>query len=54
MKNVLLLVLVFVMLGFFAIFGIDREVARRDYADGNEATNCIFKMNCDHFNNLLD
>lgn len=34
------------------IFGIDREVARQQYESKGGSSQCIFKVNCDHFNNL--
>lgn len=36
----------------FLLACIDREVARQDYLKGDKAEDCIFKFNCDHFNNM--
>lgn len=43
-----------ILLGF--TFGLDRELARRDYAKAVEKqpiTGCIFRYNCDFYTKLL-
>ena len=45
-----IIAVIFVVVFFLA--SIDREVARQDYLNGDKATDCIFKFNCDHFNNM--
>lgn len=53
MKNWKDFLILGVIVGFVAvaiIFGIDRELARRDYVNGDMATACIFEANCDHYN----
>ena len=39
------------LLGLLALYGIDRECARRDYESGQKAVDCIFEQNCAYFNN---
>lgn len=41
------------------VFGFDREMARREYERYNSSQNeqivgCVFKANCNYYNNLLD
>lgn len=38
------------LLGLLALYGIDRECARRDYESGQKAVDCIFESNCNHYN----
>lgn len=39
-----------VFLGLLALYGIDREVARREHENGLEAVDCIFESNCRFYN----
>jgi hypothetical protein len=32
-------------------FGVDRELARRDFVKGEKAVGCIYTINCDYYNN---
>jgi len=47
--EVLTVVLFSVLLLFVSIFGIDSEVARRDYVETGKAEGCIFSINCDRY-----
>jgi len=38
------------LISFLFIYGIDRELARRDYESGQEAIDCIFESNCEYYN----
>lgn len=38
------------LLGLLALYGIDRECARRDYESGQKAVDCIFESNCNYYN----
>lgn len=38
------------LLGLLALYGIDRECARRDYESGQKAADCIFDSNCKFYN----
>jgi hypothetical protein len=38
------------LIAFLFIYGIDRELARRDYESGQEAIDCIFESNCEYYN----
>lgn len=42
--------LVCVFIVFAILFCYDREEARKQYAAGDRATECIFQANCDHYN----
>lgn len=49
-----------VFIGFCVVAGLDREQARRDYLkvinhedDMVSVDGCIFKFNCDYYNNML-
>jgi len=51
-------ILFVVFIGFCALAGLDREMARRDYLDAkaygdHSIEDCIFKFNCDHYNEML-
>lgn len=32
-------------------FGLDRELARRDFEKGEKAVGCIYTINCNYYNN---
>ena len=57
MKNFLIGIVVVGAMLVAALYGIDREVARRDFVYKTELTTdisgCIFQSNCDHYNKLL-
>ena len=40
-------------LGLLALYGIDRECARRDYESGQKALDCIFESNCRFYNDQM-
>ena len=51
-------ILFVVFIGFYFLAGLDREKARLDYLEAkeygdNSIEGCIFKFNCDYYNNLL-
>lgn len=53
-------ILISLLIIFFVVLGWDREQARQDYLKAKIGENdmvkvegCIFKMNCDYYNNLL-
>ena len=51
-------ILFVVFIGFCVFAGLDREKARQDYLEAIEygdksIEGCIFKFNCDYYNNLL-
>lgn len=58
MKDLVVCVLFAITFMFALLFGIDREMARRDYIARSdlrdEITGCIFDMNCRHYNKLLN
>ena len=51
-RMVLLIVASAVCLLTAGLYGIDREMARQDYNEGNWAEHCIFQSNCDYYNSL--
>ena len=57
MKNLLACILIDGLVLFGAFYGIDREIARRDYVAKTDLTSqingCIFKSNCEYYNKLL-
>lgn len=59
MKNIITIIIGF-GIALCIVLGMDREMARQDYlkvvnheSDMRVVDNCIFKINCDHYNNLL-
>lgn len=52
MRVYLYIVLSAIWLVFCGLYGIDREMARQDYLDGQWADHCIFQSNCDYYNSL--
>ena len=41
------------LIAFLALYGIDRECARRDYESGQKAVDCIFESNCKFYNDQM-
>ena len=59
MNNIITFIIGF-GIAFCIVLGLDREMARQDYLkvvnhelDMVSVDGCIFKMNCDYYNNLL-
>jgi len=50
MKDFFIFGVIVVLAIIVALFGIDREQARRDYVNGDEVTGCIFQSNCNYYN----
>ena len=48
--NVILAMIAGAMLGLFALFLVDYAIAQRERERGEKAVDCIFKQNCDYFN----
>lgn len=57
MKDLIVCILFAITFMSALLFGIDREIARRDYIARSdlrdEITGCIFDTNCLHYNKLL-
>ena len=53
-KNIVVGIIIGILLSVMALYGIDREVARRDWNNDGYTENCIFDTNCEHFNELED
>ena len=58
--KLLFYVLLVGLIGLVTLFGLDREIARRDYlsivnheSDLVSVDGCLLKMNCDYYNDLL-
>lgn len=47
-----LYILMVAMIILLFTFGIDREIARKDFNKYGGSANCLFKINCAYFNNL--
>ena len=61
MKHVLVTILFAITFFAAMAYGIDREMARRDYvsmfdisSSNGEIKGCWFQSNCDHYNELLE
>ena len=59
MKNIITII-IGLGIAFCIVLGLDREMARQDYlkvvnheSDMASVDGCLFKMNCDYYNNLL-
>lgn len=59
MQNIITIIIGF-GIAFCIVLGFDREMARQDYlrvvnheSDMFSVDGCIFKFNCDYYNNLL-
>lgn len=58
--KLLFYVLLVGLIGLVTLFGLDREIARRDYlsivnheSDLVSVDGCLLQMNCDYYNNML-
>ena len=51
--KILIYIILSCLILLLLLAGLDREIARRDYIAGNKVENCIFKTNCNYYNNLL-
>lgn len=59
MKNIITII-IGLGIAFCIVLGLDREMARQDYlrvvnheSDMVSVDGCMFKMNCDYYNNML-
>lgn len=55
----IIIAIVSIMLAYVGIlYGVDREVARRDYIKKVEICkpidNCLFSSNCNHYNKMIE
>ncbi len=55
---VVLAIIIVIVISVGAIFGIDREMARRDYNKNVDECmpidGCVFSTNCNHYNKMIE